>query len=279
MVTPSFNQGRFLGHAIASVLAQEYPNLEYIVIDGGSTDCSRDVIRGHSDSLAYWCSEPDGGQADALRKGFRRASGDILCWLNSDDLFLPGALWAVGEYFAAHPEAEVLNGGAFVIDEHGGPLLNGFWSYSEGVAATYHRLKWYGQDGVFQQSTFWRRTAYEAVGGVNPDLFFIMDKELFVRLAKRRPFDRIPRLLSCFRIHEHCKSHLYEGRRREEERRFGSQYRSQPFSALIHPLLYSWYRLESVLRKARTAGALKCGVKRLCVPAARHVCEISTNAQ
>lgn len=253
---------------IVSVLTQEYPNLEYIIIDGGSTDGSAEVIKAHADSLTYWCSEPDGGQASALKKGFQRATGEILCWLNSDDIYLPGALLAVGEYFATHPETEVLNGGAFVIDETGSPLLNGFWTYSEGVAASYRRLKWYGQDGIFQQSTFWRRAAYESVGGVNPDLFFIMDKDLLVRLAKRRGFDRTPRLLSCFRIHQSCKSWLHEETRQTEERWFGSQYRHHAASTLLRPCLYVFYRIGSLLRKARTSGALKIGLKRLSVPVA-----------
>ncbi|MDP8989911.1 MAG: glycosyltransferase [Acidobacteriota bacterium] len=266
VVTPSFNQARFLEQTILSVLNQGYPRLEYMIFDGGSTDGSKDIIEKYCHRLAYCCSQVDRGQADALKRGFARATGDILCWLNSDDVFLPGALSAVGAYFADHPETEVVNGGGFVIDEYGHPLLDGFWTYTEGVAATHRRLKWYGQDGVFQMSTFWRRSAYEAVGGVDPDLFFLMDKDLFVRLAKRRPFDSTPQLLACFRNHGSSKSRLAQARRKLEEVRFAARYRSQRGSALFYPALYSFYRTQSIWRKAWTSGAVKCGLRRLQAP-------------
>jgi glycosyltransferase involved in cell wall biosynthesis len=270
VVTPSFNQAPFLRKTIESVLSQGYPRLEYIIIDGGSADDSKNIIEEHGASLSYWCSEPDRGQADALAKGFARATGDILCWLNSDDILLPGALLAVGKLFATHPEAEVLNGGGFVIDEDGEPLLDGFWTYSEGVAATYGRLKWYGQDGIFQPATFWRRTAYEAVGGINPDLYFLMDKDLFVRLAQRRRFVRVRRLLACFRLHASCKSRLHEERRLTEEVWFRARYSSHAGAALLRPAFYCVYRLQSLYRKARTAFPVKCGLRRLEVPEQVH---------
>jgi glycosyltransferase involved in cell wall biosynthesis len=263
VVTPSFNQANFLRQTIASVLSQGYPDLEYIVIDGGSSDGSREIIQANGSRLAYWCSEPDRGQADALRKGFERATGDILCWLNSDDVYMPGTLLAVGTFFANHPESEVLNGGGVVIDENGDLYIDGFWTYTEGVAASWRRLKWYGQDGIFQQSTFWRHTAYQAVGGINPELFFLMDRDLFTRLAQRRSFSRIPDLLACFRIHADCKSYLYQSRRAEEEAWFSANYCAGVGSALIHPALYSLFRAQSLWRKVCTAGLLKLGLKRL----------------
>jgi len=266
VVTPSFNQSRFLEESICSVLDQKYPNLEFIIIDGGSTDGSRAIIETYSSQITYWCSGPDQGQADALQRGFARATGEILCWINADDLYLPGALLAVGEFFAIHPEAETLNGGAFVIDENGDPLLQGFWTYSEGVAATYRRFKWYGQDGVFQQSTFWRRSAYEAVGGISRDLFFLMDKDLFARLARRRAFCRIPRLLACFRLHRECKSRLNQARRLNEETWFARRHRGDGKSNLLRPLIWAFYRIRSLCRKALTCAPVKFGLRPLEVP-------------
>ena len=119
VVTPSFNQGRFLEETIQSVLYQDYPNLEYIVMDGGSTDGSADIIRRYSDQLAYWVSRPDRGQTDALIQGFGRASGDVLCWLCADDVWEPGTLWEVGRIFASQPETRAVYGDATFVDIEG----------------------------------------------------------------------------------------------------------------------------------------------------------------
>src|SRR6266849_8649816 len=110
IVTPSYNQGGYLGQTIESVLSQDYPDLEYIVLDGGSRDGSVEIIRKVEPRLAYWRSSPDGGQTAALREGFERATGEVLGWLNSDDWLEPGALRTVGESFAAHPEVDIVHG-------------------------------------------------------------------------------------------------------------------------------------------------------------------------
>src|SRR5687767_2056706 len=106
IVTPSYNQGRFLPHTLASVLGQDYPNLEYVVIDGGSADGSADAIRGRAAELSHWVSEPDAGQYDAINKGFARTTGEVMAWLNSDDLYTPWALQVVGEVFRQLPEVQ-----------------------------------------------------------------------------------------------------------------------------------------------------------------------------
>src|SRR6266498_6059477 len=217
VVTPSFNQAIYLETTLRSVLEQDYPHVEHIVIDGGSTDGSRDILQRYGSRLAYWCSEKDRGQADAIAKGFQRATGDILCWLNSDDVFLPGALRAVGEFFKSHPEAEVVCGGAYIINREGRPVRR-FGHCTLGVKATFHRFCFYGQDGVYQQATFWRRRAYEAVGGVN------RDRDLFARLARRQRFQTPPALLACFRIHEECKTRRIQEVQRRESDAFFEQY-------------------------------------------------------
>src|SRR5258706_6083465 len=119
IVTPSFNQAAYVDATIRSVLDQRYPNLEYIVVDGGSTDGSVDIIRRYEDRLTYWVSEPDRGQADAINKGLARATGEIRAYLNSDDLYLPGALLRVAAEYRAHPDADIICGVCRVIDEHG----------------------------------------------------------------------------------------------------------------------------------------------------------------
>ncbi|GAI25881.1 unnamed protein product, partial [marine sediment metagenome] len=122
IVTPSYNQAQFLEATMCSVLGQDYPRIEYTICDGGSTDGSVDIMRRHADRLAWWCSEEDKGQADAINKGFERSHGEILAWLNSDDLYIPGALSFVAEYFAAYPEVDVIYGDIDRIDENGGFL-------------------------------------------------------------------------------------------------------------------------------------------------------------
>ena len=122
VVTPSFNQARFLERTIRSVLDQGYAQLEYLILDGGSSDGSTDIIRAYESHLAYWISEPDDGQSAAVNAGWRRASGEILGWLNSDDFYLPGTLQFVGEFFAAHPDVAFLYGTCDVVDEAGRKL-------------------------------------------------------------------------------------------------------------------------------------------------------------
>jgi glycosyltransferase involved in cell wall biosynthesis len=119
IVTPSFNQDQFLEQTISSVLGQGYTNLEYIIIDGGSTDNSVDIIRKYSNSLTFWKSERDQGQSDAINQGFQRATGDIVAWINSDDYYLPGILLKIIEYFERHPQVDIVYGDLQVIDPSG----------------------------------------------------------------------------------------------------------------------------------------------------------------
>jgi len=264
VVTPSFNQAVYLEKTIRSVVNQEYPNLEYIIVDGGSSDGSSDIIRQYADKLQWWCSEPDGGQADAIVKGFARSSGEVLCWLNSDDILLPGALTAVGEYFRENPLAEVVNGGAYRIDSLDRPIRHPFQSnYTRGVRASVRRFRFYGQDGVYQQATFWRRAAYFAVGGVRKEFAFAMDLDLFARLAERQRFHVIPNYLACFRLHDTCKSLTIDATRRAEV--LSLQREQGVLDA--HPLrrfgLHSYYRVVSLIRKAILQFRLLIGLEHL----------------
>ena len=196
IVTPSYNQGHFIEETIRSVVNQDYPNVEYIVIDGGSTDSTTAHLNNYSAQIDYFSSEPDDGQADAIGKGFELASGDIMGWLNSDDVLLPGALSRVADYFESRPSISAVSGGGYFIDENGHPL-KGFGTFSLGVPASYDRFRYLlAQDGVFQPSTFWRSRDYHAVGGIDRKLEFIMDLDLFTRLAKRGNSDNFePRSL------------------------------------------------------------------------------------
>ncbi len=249
IITPSYQQDRYLEQTIRSVLTQDYPHKEYIVIDGGSTDGSVDILRKYADRLAYWCSGKDDGQADAIARGFEKSTGEILCWLNSDDLFLPGALSAVAKYFAKHPEVEVVSGGGYFMDSGGRPWRRGWGAVSLGVATTHDRLRFHGMHGVLQQATFWRRSAYEAVGGIDRTLHFAMDLDLFIRLAKRRRFGRLPRLLACLRLHERSKTATMEDVRVREVKLIRERYGVSKHHPVVQRGLFERYRVPSLLRR------------------------------
>jgi glycosyltransferase involved in cell wall biosynthesis len=173
IVTCSYRQARFLDATMRSVLSQSWPGLEYIVVDGGSDDGSREIIQSHSDRLAWWVSEPDEGQTDALIKGFAKATGDICGWLCSDDLLLPGTLEKVARYFEAHPKVEAVYGNALWIDIDGCPLR----AAREMPFSRFIFL--HGFNYIPQPSMFWRRSLYERVGGLTPGLHIAMDNDLW----------------------------------------------------------------------------------------------------
>jgi glycosyltransferase involved in cell wall biosynthesis len=254
IVTPSLNQGRYLESAMRSVLQQDHSAMEYLVLDGGSHDSSRRTIERYATKLSYMAIGPDRGQADALRRGFERARGDILGWLNADDVLLPGAVRRVADFFARHPLVEAACGGAYYIGQDGRPLRRALGSYTLGVRASYDRLRYYAQDGVFQQATFFRRSAYDAVGGIDPQWQFIMDLDLFTRLARRKRFGRIPGMLACFRLHGECKSTTRQDVRQAELLRFRRRYGIERQSWCVRRGRYWLYRVPSLMRKVMLAG-------------------------
>lgn len=206
VVTPSYNQAEYLEQTIVSVLGQCYENLEYIIMDGGSTDGSVDIIRRYESKLAYWQSQPDGGQAKALNEGFRRATGDILCWLNSDDFYQPGALLHAEERLR---DADLVYGQCFSFWENGSRLA---LSELPEFDADRLRLETY----IVQPSSFWKRTLWEAAGELDDTLHFAFDWEWFLRAAKQGRFLRTPRILSAYRFHATHKSHAGSTRRQAE---------------------------------------------------------------
>lgn len=200
IVTPSYNQGEFLEETILSVLNQDYPNIEYIIIDGGSTDGSVDIIRKYADRLAYWVSEPDAGQAHALNKGFARGNGSILGWLNSDDLYQPGAITAAVSFLLGHPEVSMVYGDCLLVD-HEGRALRRF------RAREYdQRVMLRGVNLVPQPAAFFRREAFYSVGCLNPKLHYALDYDLWIRLGRSYKLQHISATLAKFRVHGGSKS-------------------------------------------------------------------------
>ncbi len=206
IVTPSFNQARFLEAAIQSVLAQNYPNLEYIVIDGNSTDASIDIIKRYADRLVYWVSEPDHGQSDALNKGFARARGEIFAWLNSDDVYHPHAVAEAVAFLQAHPDVGLVYGDADFIDAAGG-VVGRFPARQTDYARLLR-----GYVHIPQQAAFFRANLLPRSPLVDSSLFFAMDYDLWVRLAKISRVVYYPRPWAAFRLHGDSKTILNDDR-------------------------------------------------------------------
>jgi glycosyltransferase involved in cell wall biosynthesis len=200
IVTPSFNQGEFIADAIESVLAQDYPAIEYLVMDGDSTDSTLDVLRSYGGRVR-WTSERDRGQTDAIRKGFLAGTGKYLAWLNSDDRYVPGAIGAAVAELEANPSAALVYGLGEFIDRAGklvGPCDHiEPWNFERLLAST---------NFLLQPATLFRREAYMAIGGLDPGLRYVMDYDLWIRLGARYPVRFLPRVLAQARVYPETKT-------------------------------------------------------------------------
>jgi glycosyltransferase involved in cell wall biosynthesis len=201
IVTPSFNQGKFLEETIQSILNQNYQNLEYFVVDGGSTDNSVDIIKKYANRINWWVSEPDKGQSDAINKSFQKTKGDWLCWVNSDDILLPRALGKVAETFNLNPSADVITGNVLYINQNNiitrcvkVPKVSWFF-YRHSVGS------------FVAPAVFFKRSLYEKVGGLDIKLHYSMDLDLWhkFRLAGAKIY-HIREYLGGFRIHQSSKT-------------------------------------------------------------------------
>jgi glycosyltransferase involved in cell wall biosynthesis len=206
IVTPSYNQVRYLESTIQSVLAQDYPSIEYIIIDGGSSDGSVEVIKKYVDRLAYWVSEPDKGQTDAINKGFSKANGEILAWLNSDDTYQPYAVAETVAYLQANPDVGMVYGDANFIDSRG-RVIGRF----PAVQTNYRKLR-RGYVHIPQQAAFWRASLWDRVGPLDPSFTFAMDYDLWVRLARITELRYHPRVWANFRLHGGSKTIIEDDR-------------------------------------------------------------------
>jgi glycosyltransferase involved in cell wall biosynthesis len=211
IVTPSFNQAEFLEQTILSVLGQNYPELEYIIMDGGSTDGSVEIIRKYENKLKYWVSEKDAGQSSAINNGFKKTTGDILFWLNSDDMLLPNVLMTMNEEVAKNGDG-IYFGNCIHFEE--GSKLKTWGSDALGSAGNFDIRDY---DYIIQPSSFWTRKIYNDNGPLSESLHFGFDWEWFIRARKADiPFIPVNKALSLYRIHEKHKSSDASGRRSSE---------------------------------------------------------------
>ena len=229
IVTPSYNQVQYVQRTLDSVLNQDYIDFEYIVVDGCSTDGSIELLEGYRERLQHLVVEPDDGQADAIRKGFELASGDLLCFLNSDDLLLPGCLTWVAEYFGSNDDVDAIYSHRVFVNENDEPTK--FWTLPP--HSDYCMSRW---DFIPQETCFWRRSLMLEAGGMDPSYQFALDYDLFVRMMKLGRFRRVHAFLAAFRVHAEAKSStLYEtvGRQEVDKVRIANDVRLHWYDVLL----------------------------------------------
>lgn len=231
IVTPSYNQAAYLEETLRSVASQREYVHEHFVFDGGSDDGSVDIIKRYSNWIDHWVSEKDDGQGDAIRRGFEKATGDIFYWLNSDDVLMPGVLKRVHEYFNRRPDIDVLTGYAALIDErsriikmHRGPHDSPTW------------LR-FGYMRPHQATCFFRRSAYEAAGGIDPGLHCVLDTELWYRLMDTTDrWGHTDSFIAAFRLHSDMKGQRLTEQYRRERSEMKRRYRSAKADIVSHTI-------------------------------------------
>lgn len=252
IVTPSFNQAHFIERTIESVLAQQGDfELEYRVVDGGSTDGTVEILKRYGDRLT-WTSEPDKGQVDAINKGLRVATGDVVGWLNSDDVLLPGGLARVAQAF--EQPVEWVHGRCKIIDEHDREVRRWISAYKHYRCKRHTFENFLTEDYVSQMTTFWRRSAHAEVGYIDPNIRFAFDHDFFLRLAKRGAPVYIEEPIACFRWYETSKSGGgYSVQMRETAElsgRYGGSAWTQARAKLKMHAVVNIYRLMGYARQA-----------------------------
>lgn len=238
LVMPSYNQAAFLPDAIQSILNQQGDfDLECIIIDGQSDDGSVEYLRSISDPRLTWLSEPDDGQSDAINKGMAKASGDILAWLNSDDLYLPGAFQAVVQGFTQHPQHDWLTGTCGIIDQAGQPIRSLVKRYKNRRLARYSATSLLRENYIAQPATFWRRQAWQRVGPLDTQLHWTMDYDLWLRLSRLTDPLVLTQELARFRLYQTSKTGSFTRQQYDEGYRVACRYADDaPLTRLAHRL-------------------------------------------
>ncbi|MEI9475044.1 MAG: glycosyltransferase family 2 protein [Deltaproteobacteria bacterium] len=245
IVTPSLNQGRFIEETIKSVQGQEYRNLEHIIVDGGSKDDTLNILRKYEGKI-HWISEKDEGQADAVNKGFRIATGEIIGWLNSDDLYLPGTIRKVVDFFENNPAADWLYGRCRIIDENGQLTRKWISRYKNLLGRKFRYRILLLENFISQPSVFFKKSVVEAIGQMDTKRCFTMDYEYWLRIAGKFEPGVLREDLACFRIHQECKSYLGFKRQFREEFEVAKTYSTGRLVTLIH--WFNYWKIVTIYR-------------------------------
>jgi len=247
VVTPSYNQGQFIEETILSVLGQHYPNLEYIIIDGGSTDNTIEIIRKYEKHISYWISEKDGGQSQAINKGFKVATGDIFCWLNSDDMFMPHTLDYIYRNIDIN-EAGICFGNCIHFKED----VDGVTSWGSDVVNMSVNTSLDIRDFIIQPSSFWSKKVWELVGPLREDVHFAFDWEWFLRAERQEiKLNAVSKCLSLYRYHKEHKTGSGGLQRQQEILKLYKAY-SARYAELYEMLMNEKSMPVSILAKIKT---------------------------
>ncbi|MFC1692053.1 glycosyltransferase family 2 protein [Candidatus Latescibacterota bacterium] len=256
VVTPSYNQGKYLEETIDSVLSQGINNLEYIIMDGGSDDNSVDIIRKYEKYLSYWQSQHDEGQTHALIEGFNRATGDIFCWLNSDDIYMPVVLKKVIHYFSENRELELLYGDYIRLYPDGQRIAKPKISFDFSIALHAYLM-------IPQSSSFWTKRLYNAIGGLNPSFQYAFDCDFFLRAGfhlKNRPLaiKHVQDIWSQFRLHPTSKTVAEKKKWPKEFKEIYAHF-GMPNSILMRKPRYYYELVRAMYRFHRERGFIPTG--------------------
>jgi glycosyltransferase involved in cell wall biosynthesis len=222
VVIPSFNQGQYIEETLLSVIGQGYPNLEILVIDGGSTDNTVEILEKYSDKISYWHSKKDNGQADAINQGMNLSSGEVVCWINSDDMYLPGILLDIGKRFRGlTDENYLIYGSALTINQVDGHLISG-----SHLASPFDAFTLTYNDFIVQPSSFWTRKLWQSTGELNPKYHYVLDWDWFIRASRFAEFEYVNKFFSVYRFHELHKTSTGGLERRKEILEIVSKYSS-----------------------------------------------------
>lgn len=238
IVVPSYNQAEYLPRTLASILSQKGDfTLEVLVVDAQSTDGSLAILQAMDDSRVSWISESDNGQSDAINKGLAKVTGDVVTWLNSDDIYCDGALAKVAKAMSDNPQSKWLVGQSLIIDQQDRPIRQGITRYKNRQLARYRRRRLLRENFISQMSVFWRNDFGQDVGFLNESLYYTMDYDLWLRMSKAAEPLILPENLGCFRWYANSKSGKINRRQFDEQYEVASPHLAgDPVSRMIHRL-------------------------------------------